>query len=270
MRDNTILVVVDPTAGSHQPALERAAWLAKQAGARLELFASEYDPDLDSARAAAAAPAARERRPRGPTPRARGSGGAATQAGAHGQRRRRLGPSVRRRDREESRGARLLARREGHASSQSGAADAAHQCRLAFDSEVPRAVAARQGPQAGGGAERARRRRSRQRARQAGGARRSHFHVCGGSRSRVARPSARRAFVCDAARCGAAARRAEDHHAGAPRGDDEVSRYARDAGRPQAPLRGGRARVLAASGQGARRPISSSWAPSRGAGFSAS
>ena len=61
MRDNTILVVVDPTAGSHQPALERAAWLAKQAGARLDLFSSEYDPDLDSARAAAAAPAARER-----------------------------------------------------------------------------------------------------------------------------------------------------------------------------------------------------------------
>ena len=60
MRDNTILVVVDPTAGSHQPALERAAWIAKQAGARLDLFSSEYDPDLDSARAVAAAPAARE------------------------------------------------------------------------------------------------------------------------------------------------------------------------------------------------------------------
>ena len=47
MRDNTILVVIDPTAGSHQPALDRAAWLAKQAGARLELFACDYDPDLD-------------------------------------------------------------------------------------------------------------------------------------------------------------------------------------------------------------------------------
>jgi len=52
MRDNTILVVVDPTAGTHQPALERAAWLAKQAGARLELFACDYDPDLDSGPAA--------------------------------------------------------------------------------------------------------------------------------------------------------------------------------------------------------------------------
>jgi len=49
MRANTILVVIDPTAGSHQPALERAAWLAKQAGARLELFACDYDPDADSA-----------------------------------------------------------------------------------------------------------------------------------------------------------------------------------------------------------------------------
>jgi universal stress protein E len=46
MRENTILVVIDPTAGAHQPALDRAAWLAKQAGARLELFACEYDPDL--------------------------------------------------------------------------------------------------------------------------------------------------------------------------------------------------------------------------------
>lgn len=50
MRDNTILVVIDLSAGSHQPALERAAWLAKQGGARLELFACEYDPDLDSGR----------------------------------------------------------------------------------------------------------------------------------------------------------------------------------------------------------------------------
>jgi len=44
MRETTILVVVDPAAGTHQPALERAAWLAKQAGARLELFACDYDP----------------------------------------------------------------------------------------------------------------------------------------------------------------------------------------------------------------------------------
>ncbi len=48
MRENTILVVVDPPAGAHQPALARAAWLAKQAGARLELFACDYDPDVDS------------------------------------------------------------------------------------------------------------------------------------------------------------------------------------------------------------------------------
>jgi universal stress protein E len=48
MRENTILAVIDLTAGAHQPALERAAWLARQAGARLELFACDYDPDLDS------------------------------------------------------------------------------------------------------------------------------------------------------------------------------------------------------------------------------
>jgi universal stress protein E len=48
MRDNTILVVVDLTAGAHQPAVARAAWLAKQDGARLELFACDFDPDLDS------------------------------------------------------------------------------------------------------------------------------------------------------------------------------------------------------------------------------
>lgn len=49
MRDTTILVVVDLTAGPEQIVLERAAWLAKQAGARLELFACDYDPDSDSA-----------------------------------------------------------------------------------------------------------------------------------------------------------------------------------------------------------------------------
>jgi universal stress protein E len=50
MRENTILVVVDLAAGSHQPVLQRAAWLAKQGGARLELFACDYDPDVDSGR----------------------------------------------------------------------------------------------------------------------------------------------------------------------------------------------------------------------------
>lgn len=50
MRENTILVVIDLAAGSHQPVLQRAAWLAKQGGARLELFACDYDPDVDSGR----------------------------------------------------------------------------------------------------------------------------------------------------------------------------------------------------------------------------
>ena len=48
MRENTILVVVDLTAGAHQPALERAAWLAKRAGGRLELFACDFDADLET------------------------------------------------------------------------------------------------------------------------------------------------------------------------------------------------------------------------------
>jgi universal stress protein E len=43
-----ILVVVDPTAAA-QPAVERGAWLARHfAGARLELFISDFDPVLDS------------------------------------------------------------------------------------------------------------------------------------------------------------------------------------------------------------------------------
>jgi universal stress protein E len=60
MRENTILVVIDPTPGSAQPALARAAWLAEQSGARLELFACTYDPDIDSGRIATSAPSARE------------------------------------------------------------------------------------------------------------------------------------------------------------------------------------------------------------------
>jgi universal stress protein E len=55
MWENTILVVVDAAAGANQPALERAVWLAKQAEARVELFACEFDPDIDSRRVAAAA-----------------------------------------------------------------------------------------------------------------------------------------------------------------------------------------------------------------------
>jgi universal stress protein E len=46
MWENTILVVIDAGAASNQPALARAAWLAQRAGARLELFACEYDPDV--------------------------------------------------------------------------------------------------------------------------------------------------------------------------------------------------------------------------------
>lgn len=50
MREKTILVVVDPAAGPGQPVLERAGWLARQGGARLELFACDYDPAIDSGR----------------------------------------------------------------------------------------------------------------------------------------------------------------------------------------------------------------------------
>jgi universal stress protein E len=64
MRENTILVVIDLMTGTYQPALERAAWLARQSGARLELFACDYDPDLDTGRLTAvwgASPSPRER-----------------------------------------------------------------------------------------------------------------------------------------------------------------------------------------------------------------
>ena len=40
-----ILVVVDPTASAH-PAIERAAWLARRTSAQLELFISDYMPQL--------------------------------------------------------------------------------------------------------------------------------------------------------------------------------------------------------------------------------
>src|SRR5688572_24890663 len=55
MWENTILVVVDTAPGASQPALERAAWLATQAGGRLELFACEWAPDVESGRVDAAA-----------------------------------------------------------------------------------------------------------------------------------------------------------------------------------------------------------------------
>jgi universal stress protein E len=50
MRENTILVVVDPAAGQNQPVLARAGWLAKQSDARLELFACDFDSAIDSGR----------------------------------------------------------------------------------------------------------------------------------------------------------------------------------------------------------------------------
>jgi universal stress protein E len=40
-----VLVVVDPTAAFH-PAIERAAWLARHTAARIELFISDYAPQL--------------------------------------------------------------------------------------------------------------------------------------------------------------------------------------------------------------------------------
>ena len=47
MADKTILVVVDPTC-EEQPAVEHAAVVAKSAGADLELFICDYDPEIDA------------------------------------------------------------------------------------------------------------------------------------------------------------------------------------------------------------------------------
>jgi universal stress protein E len=49
-----LLVVVDPTASFH-PSIERAAWLAAHMSARIELFISDYAPQLAEARAKGAA-----------------------------------------------------------------------------------------------------------------------------------------------------------------------------------------------------------------------
>jgi len=49
-----VLVVVDPTASFH-PAIERAAWLARHAPARIELFISDYAPQLVDTRSHGAA-----------------------------------------------------------------------------------------------------------------------------------------------------------------------------------------------------------------------
>lgn len=50
MTGQRVLVVVDPTASSH-PAIERAAWLARRAPRRIELFISDYSPELTDSRA---------------------------------------------------------------------------------------------------------------------------------------------------------------------------------------------------------------------------
>lgn len=47
MADKTILVVVDPTV-EEQPAVEHAAVVARSAGADLELFICDYDPEIDA------------------------------------------------------------------------------------------------------------------------------------------------------------------------------------------------------------------------------
>ncbi len=48
--EKTILVVVDPLTEDEQPVLQRAAWLAEKTGAALELFACDYDADIDAGR----------------------------------------------------------------------------------------------------------------------------------------------------------------------------------------------------------------------------
>src|SRR5688572_29119337 len=52
MSTKQILVVVDPTTTEEQPVIERAAWLAKRTGASLELFACDYDANIDAGRVA--------------------------------------------------------------------------------------------------------------------------------------------------------------------------------------------------------------------------
>ena len=55
-----VLVVVDPTASFH-PAIERAAWLARQTTAQIDLTICDYDPHLASTRPATAAAVAEAR-----------------------------------------------------------------------------------------------------------------------------------------------------------------------------------------------------------------
>jgi len=54
MSAKKILVVVDATTTDEQPVIGRAAWLAKKAGAALELFACDYDVEIDAGRIATA------------------------------------------------------------------------------------------------------------------------------------------------------------------------------------------------------------------------
>jgi universal stress protein E len=48
MSERTILVIVDTAAEEPQVVIDRAAWLARRAGATLELFAAEFDVDVDA------------------------------------------------------------------------------------------------------------------------------------------------------------------------------------------------------------------------------
>jgi universal stress protein E len=51
----TILVIVDPFTDQEQPVVGRAAWLAERFGAHIELFACDYNADIDSGRVATVA-----------------------------------------------------------------------------------------------------------------------------------------------------------------------------------------------------------------------
>jgi universal stress protein E len=51
----TILVIVDPFTEHEQPVVGRAAWLAEKFGAHIELFACDYNADIDSGRVATVA-----------------------------------------------------------------------------------------------------------------------------------------------------------------------------------------------------------------------
>jgi len=48
MTDKTILIIVDPTTQAEQPVIERAAWLAQRADAKLELFICDFDAQIDA------------------------------------------------------------------------------------------------------------------------------------------------------------------------------------------------------------------------------